>query len=405
VSIFTHALHASPRRVETALGCKAANRAVLMRVMPGRRADDTRMNDLSAQMVSAQPHCAAAKAQRHSGARGTRALILALVPVFILVIGGAPPAVAKDPDTWLVKGRLLGKEGKKSTDISGIACSAAEGFPRSCLIIDDNLQSAQFVVVRRGKLIAGNLVRLISNKYKGKPLELDGESVAYADGYYYVMGSHGYPRDSEHRLDPIKDADKIRARIAASSQIVRVTARADAPEITATGKLRAIIAANPVLSPFLDRRLEINGLTIEGVAVKGGRLFAGFRAPSLDNGRAAVLSVRLGALFGMDAADAILYRLPLGDGQGVRDLTPYANGFLLLVGPAADGGGAYGIYWWDGASEDVRGLRDLADLTGNGKRKAEALLPLYASPSGLRALILFDGEKEGAPVAIEMPRP
>jgi hypothetical protein len=339
------------------------------------------------------------------GPRRTQALILAVFSVFFLVSGSAPPAVARDPDVWLVKGRLFGKYGKESTDISGIACSTAVGFPRSCLVIDDNLQSAQFVVVRDGKLVAGALVRLISNEYRGKPLELDGEGVAYADGYYYVIGSHGYPRDSQHKLDPIKDADKIRARIAASSQIVRITANADAPAIVVTGKLRAIIAADPVLSPFLDRRLETNGLTIEGVAVKGGRLFAGFRTPSLDNGRAAVLSVRLGALFGTDPADTKLYQLPFGDGQGVRDLTPYANGFIVLAGPATDGD-AYAVYWWDGVSETTRLLRDLADVTGkDGERKAEALLPLDESLSRLRVLILFDGEKQGAPVAIEIPRP
>jgi hypothetical protein len=337
------------------------------------------------------------------GARRTQAIILAFVPVFIL--GAALPAVARDLDAWVVEGRLLGKDGKKSTDISGIACSTAEGFPRSCLVIDDNLQSAQFVVVRDGGLVAGDLVQLISNTYRGKRLELDGEGIAYADGYYYVMGSHGYPRDREHKLDPIKDAGKIRARIAASSQIVRVTARADVPAVTATGKLRAIIAANPVLSPFLDRRLETNGLTIEGVAVKDRRLFAGFRAPSLDDGRAAVLSVRLSALFGNDPADAKLYRLPLGDGQGVRDLTPFADGFLVLAGPSTDGG-TYAVYWWDGISENTRLLRDLDDVTAkDGKRKAEALLPLDESPSRVRVLILFDGEKQGAPVTIEIPRP
>jgi hypothetical protein len=348
------------------------------------------MNDLSTR-VSALSHCAAAKAHPQSRARGTRALILAFVPIFILVTGGAPSAVAGNPDVWTVEGRLLGKDGKKSTDISGIACSTAEGFPRSCLVIDDNLQSAQYLVVRRGKLVAGDSVRLISNKYKGKLLELDGEGIAYADGYYYVMGSHGHPRDRERKLDPIKDADKTRARIAASSQIVRVAAHAEAPAITATGKLRAIIAANPVLNPFLDRRLEINGLTIEGVAVKGDRLFAGFRSPSLDNGRAAVLSVRLSALFGTNPADAKLYQLPLGKGQGVRDLTPYASGFLVLVGPAANGRGVYTIYWWDGASENTRHLRDLADVTSNGKRKAEALLPLGARPDRHRGLPFVAG--------------
>lgn len=337
-------------------------------------------------------------------AKGMQALVFAFVVVSVLVIGGAPPAVAKDPDAWRVEGRLFGKYGKKSIDISGIACSTAEGFPRTCLVIDDNLRSAQFVVIRDGTLVAGNLIPLISSEYRGKPLELDGEGVAYADGYYYVLGSHGHPRDTRHKLDPIKDADKIRARIAASSQIVRVAAHAEAPATMATGKLRAIIAANPVLGPFLDRRLENNGLTIEGVAVKDGRLFAGFRAPSLDNGRAAILSVRLGALFGTDPADAKLYRLPLGDGQGVRDLTPYANGFLVLAGPATHGD-AYAVYWWDGVSENTRLLRDLADVTGNRARKAEALLPLDESSSHIRALILFDGAKNGAPVAIEMRRP
>jgi uncharacterized protein DUF3616 len=361
------------------------------------------MNDLFVRMISALSHRAAAKAQPHSGPRGPQAFIL--VFVFILVAGGALPAVAKDPDAWMVKGRLFGKYSDKSTDISGIACATADGFPRSCLVIDDNLQSAQFVVVRRGTLVAGDLVRLISDSYRGKPLELDGEGVAYADGYYYVIGSHGYPRDREHKLDPIRDADKINARIAASSQIVRVTAHAAAPEIMATGKLRAIIAANPVLSPFLDRRLDTNGLTIEGVAVKDGRLFAGFRAPSLDNGRAAILSVRLGALFGEDTPDAKLYQLLLGDGRGVRDLVAYGNGFIVLAGPAT-GDGAYAVYWWDGVSENTRLLRDLADVIGkDGKRKAEALLPLDESPSRLRVLILFDGEKNGAPVAVKMPRP
>ena len=336
----------------------------------------------------------------------TRALILALIAVSFLSADGAPPAFAKDPTPWLVKGRIVGKGGKKSTDVSGIACSTTQGFPRSCLLIDDNLQHAQIVTLRDGMIIAGEMVWLISNKYKGEPLELDGEGVAYSDGYYYVMGSHGHPRDTKNRLDPTGDADKIKARIAASSQVVRVSLHPHGAIVTATGKLRTIIAADPVLGPFLDRRLEDNGLTIEGLAVKGGRLFAAFREPALDNGYAAVLSVSLDFLFGAGPANPKLYRLPLGNGQGVRDLAPYADGFLVLAGPAANGRGVYAIHWWDGTSENVRILRDLADVTAkNAKRKAEALLPLDVSPSGLRALIFFDGQKQGAPVAIEMPQP
>jgi hypothetical protein len=330
----------------------------------------------------------------------TRALIL--LSIFILVASSAVQAFAEDSEAWRIKGRLVGKNGKIATNVSGIACSTTQGFPRSCLLIDDNLQSAQIVTVRNGTIVAGGMIRLISNKYKGERFELDGEGVAYDDGFYYVMGSHGHPRDSKHSLDPISDADKIRAKIAASSQIVRVAERTTA--VVVTEKLRAIIAADPVVSPFLDRRLENNGLTIEGVAVKGGRLFVGFRGPSLDNGRAAILSVTLGGLFGTEPADPKLFLLPLGNGQGVRDLASYAGGFLVLAGPAAAGGGNYAVYWWDGASESIRLLRDLADVAGKN-RKAEALLPLDVSPSGLRALIFFDRQRQGAPIAIKMLPP
>jgi hypothetical protein len=320
----------------------------------------------------------------------------------MLLVGSAAPAFANDSEPWLIKGKLVGKDGKRATNVSGIACSKAQGFPRSCLLIDDNLQSAQIVTVGKGKIIAGGMIRLISNKYKGKWLELDGEGVAYADGYYYVMGSHGHPRDSRHSLDPISDRDTIRAKIAASSQIIRVTKQST--KTTVTEKLRGIIAGDAVLSPFLDQRLENNGLTIEGIAVKGGRLFAGFRSPSLANGRAAILSVALSGLFGTEPADPKLYLVPLGNGQGVRDLASYTTGFLVLAGPSAAAGGIYAVYWWDGASESVRLLRDLADVTGN-KRKAEALLPLDVTPSGLRVLIFFDRERQGAPHAIKMPPP
>lgn len=51
-------------------------------------------------------------------------------------------------------------------------------------------------------------------------------------------------------------------------------------------------------------------------------------------------------------------------------------------------------------------MRDLADIVGDDPdRKPEALLALDQSPYGLRALILFDGEKEGTPVTVNMPLP
>ena len=345
-----------------------------------------------------------------SGSLTEIAMMARSVPAALLVcsmvVGN--PAGAADSGTWPVHGKLVGKNGKKSEDISGIACAMPRGFPRACLVIDDSVQAAQFVTVKDGEMIAGETVRLIENNFHGKDLELDGEGVAYADGFYYVIGSHGYPRDSAHRLDPEKDASKIAARIAASSQIVRFRAGdgSAAFSIERTRKLRAIIAQVSALSPYLDRRLEKNGLNIEGIAVRRGRMLVGFRGPSLSNGRGAVLSFAIDGVFGNAAPNTRLFQLPLGESRGVRDLAIFGDGVLVLAGPTTSDPGPYAIYWWNGEGEDVKHLKDLADVIGeHGERKAEGLLPLDENASGLRVLILFDGEKEGAPVAITIPRP
>jgi hypothetical protein len=310
-------------------------------------------------------------------------------------------------ETWPVDGKLQGKNGKISKHVSGIACATTQGFPRACLIVDDNMQEAQFVIVKDGEIVAGDMIALIDNSFEGKRLELDGEGIAYADGFFYVTGSHGHPRDSNHRLDPDKDAARIAAHIAANSQIVRFRsdgARATGP-VERTAKLRALIAQQPDLRRYRDQRLENNGLTIEGIAVRRGRILAGFRGPLLNGDRAAVLSVAVDGVFGKAAPDAHLHRLPLGKGTGVRDLAAFGDGVLVLGGPSASDPGPYGIYLWDGESDDARLLKDLADVGKNGKRKAEALLPLDEDASSLRLLVLFDGEKEGAPVVVTVPRP
>jgi hypothetical protein len=325
-----------------------------------------------------------------------------------LLAGLVPPAGAREADTWPVKHKLLGPDGAKSEDVSGIACTAAQGFPRSCLVIDDNLQSAQLVTLEDGRIIAGDAVKLTDDRFKHEPLELDGEGVAFADGFYYVIGSHGHPRDKKHKLDPVRDKEEIEARITAASQVVRVKPGPNGGAVADDRRpnLRRIIADQPELAPFAGRRLENNGVTIEGVAIRRGRLFAGFRGPVLDDENAPILAVSLGSLFGSGAPDAHVHRLRLGEGQGVRDLAPLSDGFLILAGPSADGPGKYAVYWWDGDSDRVRLLRDLSEVVGDDReRKPEAVLPLDKGPAGLRVLILSDSAEEGAPTAVTMPAP
>ena len=333
-----------------------------------------------------------------------------------LCISFSGVAFSQDASVWPVRGRLLGEGGGKSKDMSGIACAAQTGFPRSCLVIDDELQSAQFVTVDDGSIRAGETVDLIDNRFGGKPLELDGEGVAYAEGSFYVIGSHGHPRDKAKKLEPNVDGLEIAAKIGANSQIIRIRMKSvgdvplgpgDIAEVQASSKLRGFIAADPVLRSFMDRRLENNGIDIEGIAIVGAQLFAGFRGPSIDGSRAPVLSAPLDALFAPDSSREIsgqaqLHLLPLGDGLGVRDLAPYGDGILLLAGPTADGRGGYGIYWWDAASEVVRLLADISTFAV-GNRKPEAILPLDLDASGLRILIVSDGIDEGEPFTIVVP--
>ncbi|WP_416361694.1 DUF3616 domain-containing protein [Mesorhizobium sp. AR02] len=69
-------------------------------------------------------------------------------------------------------------------------------------------------------MIAGDFVRLIDNSFANKPLELDAEGVAYADGFFYVISSHGRPRHEQGTDDAAKIKTRAR-RTAGSSTLSR----------------------------------------------------------------------------------------------------------------------------------------------------------------------------------------
>lgn len=329
------------------------------------------------------------------------------------------PALA---DNWTVTGDLAGKGGA-SKDMSGIACATASGFPRTCLVIDDELQAAQVVTLTDGKIIPGELIPLISDSFKGKPVELDGEGVAFADNYFYVIGSHGRPRRSKDVTDPADEAARIAAGLAASSKLVRLTYDAATgkiatdPAVPPSTALARLIAAEPLFAPFTDRPLEEGGITIEGVAVLGERIFAGFRGPVVkdDSGkdRAVILSAALGHFFDGKPADAKVHRLKLGPGRGVRDLAAFDGGVLVLAGPVQSVNGTYSVYWWNGVTDRAKRLADLPDFfdtkqaskKDGAQWKPEALLPLGRNANGVRVLLLLDSAKNGMPRSLRIAYP
>jgi hypothetical protein len=337
-------------------------------------------------------------------------------------IAPAPVDSAWADSAWPVQNRLQGKikdgNPQKADDVSGIACAPGP-LPRLCLVVDDESQGAQVVILRDGLLIAGDFIPLIDDVYDKKPLELDAEGVAYADGFFYVIGSHGRAR---HEDDADKEA-KNAAKAAASRRIFRIALGPDAvdlatgtlksePVITPSAALASILGRDPVIAPSFDRPLGKDGLSIEGVAVRGADLYAGLRGPVLDDGSAVIARMPLAAVFDGAPGAATFFHLGLDkdtqmDPRGIRDLTVFGDGFLLIAGPEQDppkkhriAFGDYAIYSWTEGAAPVKRL----DLQPTGKAdKPEALLVLDADPEKARVLLLFDGPKEGQPMPVDIP--
>ena len=343
--------------------------------------------------------------------------------VLVLAFAAAEPVCAKDKSEWKVKGRLVGSA--KSEDVSGIACATDKGFPRTCVVIDDNLQAAQVVTLHKDKIKTDGqrMIPLINDRFDNAPVELDGEGVAFTDGYFYVIGSHGGPRD------PDTSNEEVLARRNASSKIVRFKLNADgtaATELAASANLATLIANEPEINAHRDDKLESDegGITIEGIAVLKDRLFAGFRGPVIKKDgekRAAILSAKLGYFFGDESfeiknADAKLKWLKLGEGRGVRDLAAYGDGMFILAGPVKSMKGTYSVFWWNGSSDTAKPLKDLPGYfkdkidkkSGKVEKeqlKPEALLPLDRDAKEVRVLLLLDSAKEGEPHAVRVPYP
>jgi hypothetical protein len=331
-----------------------------------------------------------------------------LVAAVLLSAVGACGEKVRVSEVWPVDGRIVSRDGKKARDLSGLACDRAAGFPRHCVVVDDEAQAAQVVTLYDGRLEAGAIIPLMSDAFDGRPLELDGEGVAFGGGDFYVIGSHGYPRDRRRNLEPERQAEEIAARIKASSRLLRFKALATrdanrdtiATGVVSSARVGEAIAASSVLSPYMNQRLDQNGLTVEGIAIIGDRIYVGFRAPLLESGKTAIMSLAVEALYGSGPLDAQVTLLDL-DGHGVRDLSVRDGTLVILAGPSDAGDGSYAVYLWDRSLPPVF-LGGLSDVASD--EKPEAILPLDDPPGAMRFLILSDGVKEGSARAVAFKR-
>src|SRR5512139_3451641 len=257
----------------------------------------------------------------------------------------------------------------------------------------------------------------------GPDEEADIEGIARDDGWLWAVGSHSLKRKKiKDGHSPAKSLKRLATVVREENRFILarlplVTGADGLPEITGHDGDRAasilgghgdsltdLLAGDRHLAPFLALPGKDNGVDIEGIAVRDGRVYIGFRGPVLrgwavvmeirpephpsDPGRLRLMPLAKGGDEAGDGSGARpLYRLHFLDlgGLGIRDLCPYGDDLLILTGPSMDLDGPVRLVRWRGAAAVRAGagavhaddLEVLGDLPyGDGDDHAEGIAVL-----------------------------
>ena len=309
------------------------------------------------------------------------------------------------------------------------------------LTADDPHKAAEF-----GGEASFRLADLIELPGDNPDEEADVEGLARTGHFLWAVGSHSLRRKQIKAHHDGAKALKRLARVEGQGNrqiLVRLPiAEVDgvpAPvrEIEVDGRthraaalgrrdnLRELLRDDEHLGAFVPIPGKDNGLDVEGIAVRGDRVYLGLRGPVL-RGWAFVLELRPyvdgddpGRLRLREFADGHPYRKHVLDleGLGVRDLCPDGDDLMILAGPTMDLDGPVRIYRWHGAARSdipviVRDdliTRELDLSYGEGDDHAEGISMLGDD----RMLVVFDSPAaarltdDGAVIAdvVKLPTP
>jgi uncharacterized protein DUF3616 len=326
-----------------------------------------------------------------------RTVLVLLVCTLVATAAHAGEEAIAPVAAWPVKGDFeKGEEAR--TNLSGAAC--AKGTPpfRSCLIVNDQKNYAQFFSIDGTTLIPGSVVRL----REGGDGDPDLEGAAYDKRFFYAIGSHGRSRWANKPND--ESYAVFRFPIGKSGKPKFAMSENSAAGVQSSLRLRDAIRDAQHVGDFYDKPLKDNGVNIEGIAVANGRMHLGFRGPSVD-GRGFILSADADAVFGKKKMRAKVHALPLGDTTGIRDLAAVRDGILILTGPVNDQPVTPAVFLWNEETGALKKLGALAIPEAYKKHKAETLLVLRdEKKKPYRVLIMFDGPANGGPTEYEIPR-
>ena len=270
--------------------------------------------------------------------------------------------------------------------------------------------------------------------------EADLEGLAVADGFLWVVGSHGLKRKNAKPDRGHADNAKRLAKVAldgnrrllaclpiesdANGEPCLVRQAQDGRRAlrlkgdAQTNLLTRALADDPHFGPYMAIPGKDNGFDIEGLAVDGRRLLIGLRGPVL-RGWSALLEIAVEArgdqlrLVPLDDSGILVRKHFLQlDGLGIRDLHFSADDLYILAGPTMVLNGEIRLFKWPAARpllaanrEPIRFEAALIESVslphGRGTNRAEAICDLPPTMSGGKPswLVLYDApgadRKEG----------
>lgn len=263
--------------------------------------------------------------------------------------------------------------------------------------------------------------------------EMDIEGLAVDGGYLWIVGSHSgrrrKPEPEEHDpatvlrlLGEIRN-DPNRYFLGRIPLAEGGAALAAEVEDGKGGQLRAgslkirkkrgnelieLLAEDDLIGPFVGLPAKENGFDVEGLAVRGERVFLGLRGPVL-RGWAVILELRVeasrkGRLKLASFEDGRHYHRHLLDlgGLGVRELSWQDDDLIILAGPTMDIDGPVRVHRWRNALAatgpqvlDERTVPPVLDVPyGKGCDHAEGIT-VVPNGDGAALLVIYDSPAEG----------